>query len=321
MQEKIYPLIIIGSGPAGLTAAIYAARANLKPLVLTGRQPGGQLTLTSLVENFPGFPKGILGQELMQAMRKQAQNFNAEIIDQSAQAVDFKKTPYQIKTQSQNYLAHSVIIATGASARWLGLDSEQALIGKGVSGCATCDGFFFKNKTVAVVGGGDAALEEAIFLTKFAKKVTVIHRRDKLRACQIMQKRAQANPKIDFLWNSEAQEVLGKDKVEGIVVLNNKTKQKNNLTLEGLFVAIGHKPNTEIFAGQLELDEKKYLKVTTFTHSSRPGIFVAGDVQDYRYRQAVTAAGAGCMAAIDAEKWLTENKLIEERASSTSYGR
>lgn len=297
-------LIILGSGPAGLTAAIYAARADLKPLVIAGRQSGGQLMLTSEVENFPGFPEGVMGPELMDRMRQQAERFGAEFVDEDATAADFTGTLLAIDAEGVRHQARSVIIATGASARWIGLPSEARLMGRGVSSCATCDGFFFRGKDIAVVGGGDTAMEEAIFLTKFARSVTVIHRRHELRASRIMQDRALNHPKISFIWDSHVVEVLGKDHVEGAVIENLKTKQHTDLTIEGLFVAIGYTPNTDIFKGQVDLDEKGYIKVVDQTRTNVPGVYVAGDVEDYHYRQAVTAAGAGCRAAMDVEVFL-----------------
>ena len=302
MNER--SMIILGSGPSGLTAAIYAARADLKPLVIGGRQAGGQLMLTSEVENYPGFPEGIMGPELMDRMRQQAERFGAEFIDDDAIAVDFLGNPLAIMTEDQRYETRSVIVATGASARWLGLPSETKLLGRGVSACATCDGFFFRGKDVAVVGGGDTAVEEAIFLTKFAKNVTIIHRRDALRASWIMQDRALHHPKIKFIWDSAVSEVLGSDHVKGVIVENLKTGATSELPIDGVFVAIGYTPNTGIFAGQLDLDEKGYLFRQEGSRTNRPGVFVAGDVEDTRYRQAVTAAGDGCRAALDAEAYL-----------------
>ncbi len=301
-----YNLIIIGSGPAGLTAAIYAARANLEPLVIAGATPGGQLMVTSDVENYPGFPKGIQGPELMQLFREQAARFGTTLIDADVISVDFHKSPFTVTTSDGTYQCKSVIIATGATAKWIGLESETRLRGKGVSACATCDGFFFRGKRVAVVGGGDAALEEANFLTKFATSVTVIHRRDALRASKIMQDRAKANPKISFLWNSEVIEVLGDTHVTGLILKNIVTNELTNHETDGLFVAIGHEPNTSIFKNQLELDVKGYMAVHDHTKTSVEGVFTAGDVHDHHYRQAITAAGFGCMAAIDVEKWLEE---------------
>lgn len=300
-----HPLIIIGSGPAGLTAAVYAARAELEPLVIAGAEAGGQLMLTTEVENYPGFPT-IMGPALMQRMFEHAQKFGAKILRKNATRVDFSTRPFKVWTDTKQYQAQAVIIATGASAKWLGLDSETRLRGRGVSSCATCDGFFFKGKPVAVVGGGDTAMEEATFLTKFATRIYVIHRRDTLRASKPMQKRAYDNPKIEFIWNSEVKEVLGQEKVSGIKIKNIHTGNERELNIEGLFIAIGHEPNTQLFKGQIDLDHVGYIKVKDHTRTNIEGIFVAGDVEDFRYRQAVTAAGSGCRAAIDAEKWLAE---------------
>jgi len=305
-----YKVIIIGSGPAGLTAAIYTARANLNPIVFEGIQPGGQLTITTEVENYPGFPEGIMGPELMDRFRKQAEKFNAKTLFQDVTKVDFSVRPFKIFSNDQEYLADSVIIATGASAKWLGLPSEKEYMGHGVSGCATCDGFFFKGLEVVVVGGGDTAIEEATFLTKFATKVTIIHRRDQLRASKIMQKRAFDNPKISFLWNSEVVEIIGKSEngkksVTGVKVKNVKSGEISMLPTNGYFVGIGHQPNTKIFEGQIEQNPNGYIIVKQgSTETNIPGVFAAGDVADYKYRQAITAAGSGCMAAIDAEKFL-----------------
>lgn len=300
-------IIIIGSGPAGLTAAIYAARASLKPLVFEGIEPGGQLTKTSGVENFPGFPNGILGADLMDKMRQQAEKFGSNHVWDEVTKVDFTAKPFKVWAGDQLYESKSVIVATGASTRWLGLKNEQRLIGKGVSSCATCDGFFFKDKKVAVVGGGDSAMEDAIFLTRFATKVWVIHRRDQLRASPIMQHRAFDNPKIEFVWNTVVEDVLGDQKVEGIKLLNRRTGEVSSLEIDGLFMAIGHEPNTKIFQGQLALDQKGYIVTKKNTMTNVAGVFAAGDVVDHRYRQAITAAGMGCMAALDAQHWLEEN--------------
>lgn len=300
-------LIIIGSGPAGYTAAIYTARANLAPVLFSGQEPGGQLTTTSEVENFPGFPNGILGSDLMANFKKQAEKFGAKILNEVVEQVDLSKQPFIIKTTKQNYEAKSVIVSTGASAMRLGLDNEKNLYGRGVSACATCDAFFFKNKIVVVVGGGDTAMEEANFLTKFAQKVYVIHRRDSLRASKPMQERAMNNPKIEFIWNTAVEDVLGTDvnHVTGVKLKNLQTGAQKDLPCDGIFVAIGHKPNTELFNGQLELDKKGYIITQAgTTMTSVEGIFAAGDCVDHKYRQAITAAGTGCMAAIDVEHWL-----------------
>lgn len=308
MAQTESKMIIIGSGPAGLTAAIYAARAELKPIIIAGKTPGGQLMMTTEVENFPGFEHGIMGPELMQVMIKQAERFGATLIYEDATSVDFSKAPFMVKTGSQEFSGETVIIATGASTRWLGLESETRLRGRGVSSCATCDGAFFKNKKIFVIGGGDSAMEEATFLTKFASTVTVIHRRDALSASKIMQDRAKANSKIDFIWDSEVAEVLGDQKVSGLRLKNIKTGEMSDVVGDGVFVAIGHMPNTEMFKPYLELDIKGYLVVTDGTKSKIPGVFIAGDVHDYRYRQAITASGFGCMAALDAEKYLASKE-------------
>lgn len=298
-------LIIIGSGPAGLTAAIYAARAELAPLIFEGPEPGGQLVTTSEVENYPGFPKGILGPELMDNMKEQAKRFGTEVRSELITSVDFSKAPYVVKNgNGEEFSAESVIVATGASAMWLNIPSEQRLRGKGVSACATCDGFFFKNKVVAVVGGGDTAMEEALYLTKFATHVHVLVRKDTLRASKIMAERAQAHENITFHWSVEVAEVLGENSVTGVQLKSSVDGTLSNLEVQGLFLAIGHKPNTEAFAGQLTVDAKGYLVVHDQVMSDKPGVFIAGDVSDYRFRQAVTAAGWGCMAAIEAEKFL-----------------
>lgn len=296
-------LLIIGSGPAGLTAAIYAARANLAPIVLEGPDPGGQLMWTTEVENFPGFAKGIMGPELMTTMREQAKNFGAELRTESAVKVDFSQKPFKVTTEKDEISAEAVIIATGASAMWLNLPNEQRLRGKGVSACATCDGFFFKGKEIAVVGGGDSAMEEAIYLTKFAPKVHVLVRTEKLRASDIMAKRAQANEKIEFHYNVQVADVLGEATVTGLQ-LQSTDGTSSELPVQGLFLAIGHKPNTDIFKEQLPLDKKGYLVIHDQVMSDIPGVFIAGDVSDYRYRQAITAAGWGCMAALEAERFL-----------------
>ena len=302
----IRDVIIIGSGPAGLTAALYTARANLKPLLIEGLEAGGQLMLTTLVENWPGFRDGIMGPDLMGDMRAQAERFGAEIIRGNVTSVDLLTYPYTVKTSEGEHRGRSLIIATGASARLLGLPSERALIGHGVSTCATCDGYFFRGKPIAVVGGGDSAMEEAIFLTKFASHVTVVHRRATLRASKIMQDKAFANPKISFEWNTEIEEIkdTGKGEVTSMVLLNSVTGERKKLTVDGVFVAIGHTPNTGLFTGQIETDGNGYIITHQGSRTNVPGVFACGDVQDHVYRQAITAAGSGCMAAIDAEHYL-----------------
>jgi len=313
-QNPLYDIIIIGSGPAGLTAATYAGRALVKTLVIGGRLPGGQLMLTSGVENFPGFSDGVQGPDLMQEMRKQAERFGAEMLDEDVESVSFSHRPLHVTAGGHQYTANAVIIATGSSAKWLGLHSEEKLRGRGVSSCATCDGYFFREKRVVVVGGGDTALEEALFLTKYATEVLVIHRRDQLRGSKIMQKRAMNNKKIRFVWNSVIEDILGKEKVEGVKIKNTKTGEISMIPSDGVFVAIGFQPNTKVFQGHIELDEKGYIISTRDTHTSVKGVFVAGDVHDHKYRQAVTAAGEGSKAAIDALGYLEEQKEITVEA-------
>jgi thioredoxin reductase (NADPH) len=311
-----YDVIIIGSGPAGLTAAIYAGRALVKTLVVAGRISGGQLMLTSDVENFPGFADAVQGPALMMDMRKQAERFGAEIIDADVESVDFSGRTLKVAVGSQVHSAKAVIIATGSSAKWLGLQSETNLRGKGVSGCATCDGYFFRGKRVVVVGGGDTAIEEALFLTKYATEVVVVHRRAELRASKISQRRALSNSKIRFVWNAVVEDVLGESRVEGVKMRDVKTGELSIIKCDGLFVAIGHQPNTKIFERQIALDEKGYI-ISQGTKTSVNGVFVAGDVRDYRYRQAVTAAGEGCKAAMDAIAYLEEQKEVTVSAQGT----
>jgi thioredoxin reductase (NADPH) len=313
-SSSVRDIIIIGSGPAGLTAAIYTARANLHPLVIegeissTGDQPGGQLMLTTEVENFPGFEHGIQGPELMVTMRAQAERFGAELLTAKVTRVDLSARPYSVFVGEDEYRANAVIISTGARSLMLNLPAEQRLLGHGLSTCATCDGFFFRGKDIAVVGGGDSAMEEANFLTKFANKVTIIHRRDTLRASKIMQDRAMANPKIEFRWNSTVVDLVGDQSLEAAVLEDTVTGERSTLAVSGLFVAIGHVPNTDLFKGQVELDEQGYLAtVPGRSLTNVDGVFGCGDVQDHIYRQAITAAGSGCMAAIDAERWLENN--------------
>ncbi len=302
----------MGSGPAGLTAALYTARANLEPLVFEGPEAGGQLTTTTDVENFPGFPSGIMGPELMDLMREQSERFGAQCVHKAVTAVDFSQRPFRISTEDEQILASTFIISSGATARMLGLPSERELVGYGVSTCATCDGFFFRDKELVVVGGGDSAMEESVFLTKFATRVSVIHRRDRLRASAIMQQRAEENEKIDFIWNSVVEEVLGskEDGVTGVQIKDIVTGQSHVKQCQGMFVAIGHTPNSGIFKGQLDMDDNGYLATNNGTsETSVAGVFAAGDIQDTRYKQAITAAGSGCMAAIDAEKFIEEHGL------------
>lgn len=305
MSENI---LIIGSGPAGLTAAIYAARADLEPLMIEGAQAGGQLMLTTDVENYPGFPDGILGPELMDRFRKQAERFGTRIITADVTKVDFGVHPFKAWVGGDEYEANAVIISTGASARWLGVEGEDRLRGFGVSACATCDGFFFKEKRILVVGGGDSAMEEATFLTKFASQVTIVHRRDEFRASKIMIDRALSNDKIDVIWDSVVEEITGEDHVTGARLRNVKTDETQELETDGVFVAIGHTPNTELVAGQVDLDDKGYIRAVDGTATSVPGVFAAGDVVDFVYRQAITAAGTGCAAALDAERWLASSE-------------
>ncbi len=314
-------VVIIGTGPAGLTAALYAARANLEPLVLQGLQPGGQLVTTTDVENYPGYPDGVLGPEMMADFEKQATRFGADLRYGSVTAVDFSQRPFRLLVDEEKpVLADTVIVSTGASAKYIGLENEQRLLGRGVSACATCDGAFFRDEHLAIVGGGDTAMEEALFLTRFAKKVSVIHRRDTLRASQIMQERAFAHDKIEFLWNTEVIDVLGENAVEGLRLRDTETGEERTLGVTGFFVAIGHKPNTELFAGWLDMDETGYIRtLPDSTYTNIEGVFACGDAQDHVYRQAVTAAGTGCMAAIDAERWLAEHGEISGVRTETEY--
>jgi thioredoxin reductase (NADPH) len=308
-------VIIVGSGPAGLTAAIYAARANLEPIVLAGSTPG-QLMLTSDVENYPGFPDGIQGPDLMNLFRQQAERFGTQIVDVDIDRVDLAHRPFRIWARGVEYRAQAVIVATGASAMWLGLDSETRLRGRGVSACATCDGFFFRDKEIAVVGGGDTAFEEATYLTRFASKVHLLHRRDEFRASRIMVERARENPRIEIHTNTGVEEVLGEEKVTGLRLVDTATGTEREMAADGLFIAIGHRPNTEAFREWLEVDAKGYLVVRDKTNSAIEGVFIAGDVHDHRYRQAITAAGDGCMAAIDAERWLESQGITEANTLS-----
>ena len=304
-------LVIVGSGPAGYTAALYAARANLTPLLVEGMQPGGQLTITTEVENYPGFAEGVMGPELMERMKAQAGRFGTRFASAEVTRVDLSSRPFRLWTDADEFTTEALIVATGASAKWLGIPSEKAYQGKGVSACATCDGFFFRGVDVAVVGGGDTALEEATFLTKYANKVYLVHRRDELRASKVMQERARKNPKIEFVWNQAVDEVLGDGKaLTGLRLKSTKDASTRDLKVQGFFLAIGHEPNTGIFKGQLDMNEVGYLNVQApSTRTSREGVFAAGDVADPHYRQAVTAAGSGCAAAIDAERWLGEQGI------------
>jgi len=306
MNERV---LIIGSGPAGLTAAVYAARADLKPLMIEGFAAGGQLMLTTDVENYPGFPDGIMGPELMEQFRKQAERFGTRIVTADVTAVDFSSRPFKVWVDADDYQAESIIISTGASAKWLGLPDEERLRGHGVSACATCDGFFFRDVEVAVVGGGDSAMEEALFLAKFASKVTLVHRRDEFRASKIMVRRALEHDKVEVLWNTVVEGVLGDDQVTGLTIRNVETDEVSEFKTDGLFLAIGHNPNTDLFVGQLDLDNVGYVLIPgPGTQTSVEGVFASGDVADSTYRQAITAAGTGCMAAIDAERWLAEQE-------------
>lgn len=312
---KTLDVVIVGSGPAGLTAALYAARADLKPLVLEGPEPGGQLTTTTDVENFPGYPEGVMGPKMMDDFRTQATRFGADCRWGTVTSIDFDKRPYKLVVDEKTELyAKALIVSTGASAKWLGIESEQRLRGYGVSACATCDGAFFRNQHVVIIGGGDTAMEEAQFLTKFASKVTLLHRRDELRASKIMQKRTLENPKVEVMWNTVLEEVLGEKVVEGVSVRNVQTGEISTLAdVTGVFLAIGHKPNTDLFKGVLDMDETGYIQTQPkSTYTNMPGIFACGDAQDKDYRQAVTAAGTGCMAAIDAERWLAEQEQEEQ---------
>lgn len=306
MSTPAEEVIILGSGPAGLTAALYTARANLHPLVIEGNETGGQLVLTTLVENYPGFADGLMGPELISRMRQQAERFGARFVKGDVTTTDVSRNPFTLTVDNDVHKTRALIVATGASANMLGLESERKLLGHGVSTCATCDGFFFRDQQVAIVGGGDSAVEEALFLTKFATKVTLIHRRDKLRASKIMQERTFANPKIEIMWNRTVTEILdvSQGKVTGVTTRVDGSSSLETLACDGVFVAIGHSPNTKLFAGQLEMDERGYIVTHNGTLTSVPGVFAAGDVQDHVYKQAVTAAGSGCMAALDAEKYL-----------------
>ena len=309
-ENKVEKVIIIGSGPAGYTSAIYSSRALLEPLMFEGEEAGGQLMITSDVENFPGFAKGVTGPSLMEEMRNQAERFGTRFVRRNVTKVDFSSRPFKVWDGDKLHLAHTVIISTGASAKYLGLPSERAFYNKGVSACATCDGAFFRNMEVAVVGGGDTAMEEANFLTRFAKKVYIIHRRDQFRASKIMIDKAMKNPKIEVIWDTTVEEIVGEQFVTGLKIANVKSGAKKDFPVQGLFLAIGHKPNTELFKGMLELEETGYIRTKPHSsYTSIDGVFAAGDVQDHVYRQAITAAGTGCMAAIDAERWLEAKGL------------
>lgn len=307
-SNEHFDIIIIGSGPAGYTASIYSSRAKLKTLIITGSLPGGQLMTTSEVENYPGFPNGIFGPELMINMKQQSERFGTIMVTDEVTKVDFKIKPFKVYTESSLYTAESVLISTGATPRKLGIEPEQIFAGRGISYCATCDGPFFKDQHIIVVGGGDTALEEANFLTKFGKSVKIIHRREHLRASKILQERAFENPKIEFIWNSSVININGDNKISSIIIKNHKTGEEKKLNAGGLFVAIGHEPNTSIFKGQVDMDDRGYIIVKNYTKTNIDGVFASGDVHDYRYRQAITAAGFGCMAALDIEKWLSERK-------------
>jgi thioredoxin reductase (NADPH) len=324
MSTSARNVIIVGSGPAGLTAAIYTARANLAPLIIEGEpsstsdQPGGQLMLTTEVENFPGFPDGITGPDLMTNLRQQAARFGAEFLTEKVTRVDVSERPFKVYVGATVYESEAIIVSTGAQSLMLGLEAETRLLGHGLSTCATCDGFFFRGQEIAVVGGGDSAVEEATFLTKFADKVTLIHRRDSLRASKIMQDRAHANPKIEFLWNSVVEDLVGDNALEGALVRNVETGATSTLPVTGLFVAIGHRPNTDLFKGLLEMDDNGYLVTAAgSTYTNVDGVFACGDVQDHTYRQAITAAGSGCMAAIDAERWLEHQHDLAQAVAAT----
>ncbi len=318
MSSDLYDVAIIGSGPAALTAGLYASRGNLTTIILGGLEWGGQLMLTTDVENYPGFPKGIMGPEMMELFKEQATRFGAEFRYEQVGEADLRQRPFRLRTDENTYLSRAVIIATGASARWLGLPNEERLRGHGVSSCATCDGFFFKDLDVAVVGGGDTAMEDSLYLSKLARSVTVIHRRAELRASKIMQQRAFAEPKLTFIWNSVVEDVLGDDKVEAVRLRNLQTDAETTLPVSGLFVAIGHTPNTELFRGQIDMDESGYILPRNHTETNIPGVFAAGDCVDHRYRQAIVAAGDGCRAAMDAEKYLATAEGVKAGGAATA---